>query len=299
MNGKEKDDEISLYNYGFRMYDPRLGRFISVDPVARQFPFFSPYQYAGNKPIWATDLDGLETNYTNAVDPVPSEQPLYGRRDESDPHTESLQVGKQGTDWRYSTQQLFHWHDGNIKWKSLPGQQTVYFEQLTPVCKVITYKTIITEKQIVTPEQKAEYRVITKQTNIARQGTIVGANVNVTQLSNTASMLVGFRTDEAIADNGTPISINFVVQNINDPNIASIRNAIQASSGLPVNLTQDPNILSQYQYSVNYKKTIQTKAAVPGTTTTVKTEEKVPVESYAPCTPSSGSTSGTTEKPPQ
>ncbi len=35
-------------------------RFLSIDPLARQFPFYSPYQYAGNTPIQASDLDGLE-----------------------------------------------------------------------------------------------------------------------------------------------------------------------------------------------------------------------------------------------
>src|ERR1700754_5238090 len=35
-------------------------QFLSVDPLANQFPFYTPYQYAGNKPIWATDMDGAE-----------------------------------------------------------------------------------------------------------------------------------------------------------------------------------------------------------------------------------------------
>ena len=35
-------------------------RFLSVDPLARQFPFYTPYQFAGNKPIECIDLDGLE-----------------------------------------------------------------------------------------------------------------------------------------------------------------------------------------------------------------------------------------------
>ncbi|MCC6448631.1 MAG: hypothetical protein IT215_08085 [Chitinophagaceae bacterium] len=35
-------------------------RFMSPDPLARQFPFYSPYQYAGNKPISSIDADGLE-----------------------------------------------------------------------------------------------------------------------------------------------------------------------------------------------------------------------------------------------
>jgi len=42
------------------MYDPRVGRFLSPDPLSQHFPYYSPYQYAGNKPIWAKDLDGAE-----------------------------------------------------------------------------------------------------------------------------------------------------------------------------------------------------------------------------------------------
>ena len=64
-NGKEKDDEVhgasgTCYDYGFRIYDPRIAKFLSVDPLTKKFPFYTPYQFAGNKPIWAIDLDGLE-----------------------------------------------------------------------------------------------------------------------------------------------------------------------------------------------------------------------------------------------
>jgi len=43
-----------------RVYDPRLGKFLSVDPLTKDFPWYTPYQFAGNKPIWAIDLDGAE-----------------------------------------------------------------------------------------------------------------------------------------------------------------------------------------------------------------------------------------------
>ncbi len=46
-----------------RIYDPRAGRFLSVDPITSQYPWYTPYQFAGNKPIWAVDLDGLEEYY--------------------------------------------------------------------------------------------------------------------------------------------------------------------------------------------------------------------------------------------
>jgi RHS repeat-associated protein len=63
-NGKEKDNDGkvggSTYDYGFRIYNPRIGRFLSVDPLAKSYPWYTPYQFAGNKPIKFSDLDGLE-----------------------------------------------------------------------------------------------------------------------------------------------------------------------------------------------------------------------------------------------
>lgn len=72
-NGKEKDDEAkgagASYDYGFRIYDPRLGKFLSMDPLTSSYPWFTPYQFAGNEPISNIDLDGLEklkvTRYIN------------------------------------------------------------------------------------------------------------------------------------------------------------------------------------------------------------------------------------------
>lgn len=63
-NGKEMDNEVSgsgnQYDYGFRIYNPRIGRFLSVDPLTQSYPWYTPYQFAGNKPINSIDLDGLE-----------------------------------------------------------------------------------------------------------------------------------------------------------------------------------------------------------------------------------------------
>ena len=33
---------------------------MSVDPLIREYPWYTPYQFAGNRPIDAIDLDGLE-----------------------------------------------------------------------------------------------------------------------------------------------------------------------------------------------------------------------------------------------
>jgi RHS repeat-associated protein len=62
-NGKERDKDmnsLTAYDYGFRIYNPAIGKFLSVDPLTQSYPWYTPYQFAGNKPIWCIDLDGLE-----------------------------------------------------------------------------------------------------------------------------------------------------------------------------------------------------------------------------------------------
>ena len=49
-NGKENDNEVkgegNQINYGMRIDDPRIGRFLSVDPLTKGYPMLTPYQYA-------------------------------------------------------------------------------------------------------------------------------------------------------------------------------------------------------------------------------------------------------------
>jgi RHS repeat-associated protein len=63
-NGKEKDNEDygegNGYDYGSRVYNSRLGKFLSVDPLTAFYPYYTPYQFAGNSPIANVDLDGAE-----------------------------------------------------------------------------------------------------------------------------------------------------------------------------------------------------------------------------------------------
>ena len=77
-NGKENDKDINEggQDYGMRISDTRLGRFLSVDPLTQKYPWYTPYQFAGNIPIWAVDLDGGEPrgSTTTAVPEVIPEQ---------------------------------------------------------------------------------------------------------------------------------------------------------------------------------------------------------------------------------
>ncbi|WP_430902496.1 RHS repeat domain-containing protein [Paraflavitalea sp. sgz302552] len=68
-NGKENDNDVkglgNQQDYGMRIYDPRLGKFLSVDPLASEYPMLTPYQFASNRPTVAIDLDGGEAEDTN------------------------------------------------------------------------------------------------------------------------------------------------------------------------------------------------------------------------------------------
>ncbi len=62
-NDKEKDDEIrgqgNSNNFGDRIEDPRIGRFLSIDRYSQETPQQTPYSFAGNTPINSIDYNGL------------------------------------------------------------------------------------------------------------------------------------------------------------------------------------------------------------------------------------------------
>ena len=71
-NNKETDNEVigegNQVDYGFRVYDPRIARFLSIDPLANRYPWYTPYQFAGDNSIRYIDIDGLE-QYDPMSDP--------------------------------------------------------------------------------------------------------------------------------------------------------------------------------------------------------------------------------------
>ena len=61
-NGMEKDEEFtgsqSHYDFGARIYDGRIGRWLAVDPLLKNYLYASPYNYTLNNPVKLTDFDG-------------------------------------------------------------------------------------------------------------------------------------------------------------------------------------------------------------------------------------------------
>ena len=63
-NGVEKTNEVAgegnHYEFKYREYDPRIGKFWSVDPLFASYPWNSTYAFAENRPIDGIDLEGTE-----------------------------------------------------------------------------------------------------------------------------------------------------------------------------------------------------------------------------------------------
>ncbi|MEN2401762.1 RHS repeat-associated core domain-containing protein [Flavobacterium sp. MC2016-06] len=60
-NGKELQDELGLnmYDYGARNYDPAIGRWMNIDPLAEHTQNMTPYHYCSNNPINRNDPNGM------------------------------------------------------------------------------------------------------------------------------------------------------------------------------------------------------------------------------------------------
>ncbi len=67
-NGQESEIEVhnkqDIYNFGDRIYNPRLSRFFSLDPLLHKFPESTPYSYGFGNPVVNIDDQGANPIYS-------------------------------------------------------------------------------------------------------------------------------------------------------------------------------------------------------------------------------------------
>ncbi len=110
-NGKENNNDIkgvgNWQDYGLRVYDTRLGRFASVDPLADDYSYYTPYQFAGNNPVKFVDLDGGEPKDPGIYGGQGGEAPEYTIDPKTKQETSSADIHK----WVWSNNS---WNKANI-----------------------------------------------------------------------------------------------------------------------------------------------------------------------------------------
>lgn len=105
-NGAEKDNEVkgvgNSLDFGERIYDPRIGVWLSLDPLQAKYPAWSPYHFSLNNPILLKDPDGREPTKAQAgtitgfVTTINTTGTRLGLKKGQDAHNAILSLGKTG-----------------------------------------------------------------------------------------------------------------------------------------------------------------------------------------------------------
>jgi RHS repeat-associated protein len=285
-NGMEKDNDVkgdgNYVNYTFRMHDPRIGRFLSIDPLADQFSYYAPYQFCSNSPILAVELEGLESsvqlNFTETSVSI-SRNEVNQFVITTDQLNQIPSDNKAMANGSWGIRDLRAGGQWELYCPNCMGQygEGAYVRITLPKIQVTRYVEIEKEREVVipgTPEIPAQYKNINKETTVLphhRNGASQSNNINV------SIALAGVRVGMA-KSSGKFKSLNFVAK-VDNAETREILENLRKTYGT-VNFAVDSKLNSDYTYQAiyNVRKKIKDKvAAVPDRVVIEKYTEKVPV----------------------
>lgn len=114
-NGKEKDADIdgNNYDYGARIYNPQIGRWLSVDPLQEQYSSLTPYSFVANTPLQAKDPDGKLIIFVNGFRKHAYTKYLFAA-----PSRDVSTDNKPSWEYRplYSRKDIFGYNNGDSYW---------------------------------------------------------------------------------------------------------------------------------------------------------------------------------------
>jgi hypothetical protein len=105
-----------VQDYGFRIYKPELGKFLSVDPLTQSYPWYTPYQFAGNKPIAFIDLDGAEEMLPIIQQGGARQPPIMPKVSNPNLSQEELNALQQTQNVFGTTPYFYEGENGKTKW---------------------------------------------------------------------------------------------------------------------------------------------------------------------------------------
>ncbi|SDM43734.1 RHS repeat-associated core domain-containing protein [Siphonobacter aquaeclarae] len=203
-NGKEKQPETGWLDYGARMYDPTVGRWMAVDPLSEKSRRWSPYNYGEDDPMGKVDPDGMEAGPGGQVIGNPKILVAEGFR-------QYLQAAGSFIDRFFVSSQTAG--DTKISDAKTGGSEVLKVASSVNVTYTTTVSTNLAGLMKMNSENKPKgpllnvtnTMVTSQQTEVEGSATIRGADVKVTNTTNISSDKVSNTTEFSV---GKTITVN-------------------------------------------------------------------------------------------